>query len=72
MIWDECNIVKERRNRQTITETTLMQHVISSVLSGQKGHKGLQKAIASINIETVPIEQPVDGPGEGLEWRGGM
>lgn len=66
MVWDESNIVKERRTSLMINESTLMQLTISAALSS-KGGRELQKHIKKINVHTVPFEPPIEGLEEETE-----
>lgn len=51
MLWDESNLVTERLNSQQVTNTTLLQSAVHSILS-KKAATELKKSIGSLNIET--------------------
>lgn len=64
MVWDESNIVTERENTLLLTQSNLMQAVISSILS-KKGGARLKKLSESLNVETRPFEGPIEGHSDG-------
>jgi hypothetical protein len=64
MVWDEANMVTERLNNRMVTESVLMQKVITAVLTGKTGYADLRKTQTSLNIETVP-HATVEGRTEG-------
>lgn len=65
MVWDESNIVIERRTSALINESNLMAQTISAALS-KKGNTQRNKTIAKMNVHTVPFD-PFEGPEEGSE-----
>ena len=53
MLYDESQIVIERINGQTITEATLIQTAVSSIIS-KGGRKQFSKLVKSLNVEVSP------------------
>lgn len=59
---DESNLVIERENTRIVTEATLLQLAVSSILS-DKGRTAFRKEINKLNVKTVPHEPPEPFPG---------
>jgi hypothetical protein len=56
MLLDEHNLVVEHINGLEVTRATLFQLAVSSILSKKAG-KEFDKAVSSLNIETVAHEE---------------
>lgn len=68
MVHDESILVTERKNREMVTQSNLMQATISAVLS-KKGGEQYKRLVSRLNVHTVPFERPVEGRSIGdEEW----
>jgi len=53
MVEDEALLVIERRNAQTVTEMSVMQLVVGSILDKKAG-KALEKRLKKLSIKVAP------------------
>ena len=54
-------MVTERRNRLIVTEATLLQSAVSSILSKKAG-KAFEKSVGRLNVKTVPFSDSEADP----------
>jgi hypothetical protein len=59
MLWDESNLVIERVNGRIVTEASLLQFAVNSILC-KKSRTEFSKMIQSLNVETRPFD--IDDP----------
>lgn len=65
MLEDEALLVIERQNAATVTELSIMQLVVASILDKKAG-KSLEKRLKKLSIETIP--RSIGNELETVQW----
>lgn len=65
MLEEEALLVIERQNAMVVTETTLLQMAVASILEKKAG-KALDKRLKKLSIEVQP--RSIENEGDEVQW----